>query len=77
MKSEGEGWKITNDAQIDWNYFERVVLTDRMCCKCTVILIELELIQKLKRAEPCLAGANETLVFTLNLIVREDDMKDE
>ena len=23
------------------------------------------------------AGANETLVFTLTLIVREDDMKDE
>ena len=75
MKSEGEGWKITNDAQIDWNYFERVVLTDRMCCKCTVILIEL--IQKLKRAEHGPAGANETLVFTLTLIVREDDMKDE
>jgi len=42
-----------------------------------VILIELEFIHKLKRAEPCLAGANETLVFTLTLIVREDDMKDE
>ena len=40
MKSEGEGWEITNDAQIDWNYFERVVLTDRMCCKCTVILTD-------------------------------------
>jgi len=46
-----------------------------MCCKCTVILIEL--IQKLKRAEHGPAGANETLVFTLTLIVREDDMKDE
>ena len=67
MKRDGEGWKITNDAQIDWNYFERVVLTDRMCCKCTVILIEL--IQKLKRAEPCPAGANEKLVFTLILMI--------
>ena len=46
-----------------------------MCCKCTVILIEL--IQKLKRVEHGPAGANETLVFTLTLIVREDDMKDE
>ena len=75
IKLRGWGWRIINNARIDWNYFERVVLTDRMCCKCTVILIEL--IQKLKRAEHGPAGANETLVFTLTLIVREDDMKDE